>query len=82
MADSQRQELDLNIQNWSIDDLYELFDIPKGSDTNKVASIADNIIQKQTASTSPKTIKHRPINLKNVFGRAGGNPILDFWVCF
>lgn len=45
---SLKQELDLNIGNWSVPDLYELFDIPKDATTEEVAEIADKVIQKQT----------------------------------
>ena len=48
MAESERQKLDLNINNWSVEDLYELFDIPKKATTNQVAKIADKVIQRQT----------------------------------
>ena len=49
MADeSERQKLDLNINNWSVEDLYDLFDIPKNASTNQVASMADKVIQRQT----------------------------------
>lgn len=48
MAETERQELDLNIENWSIRDLYDLFDIPKNATTNETARIADKIIERQT----------------------------------
>ena len=48
MAESERQKLDLNIDNWSVEDLYDLFDIPKNASTNKVASMADKVIERQT----------------------------------
>lgn len=48
MAESERQKLDLNISNWSVEDLYDLFDISKDATTNEVASKADKIIQRQT----------------------------------
>ena len=48
MAESEKQQLDLNIGNWTIEDLYELFEIPKNASTNQVASLADKVIQRQT----------------------------------
>ena len=48
MAESERQKLDLNIDNWTVEDLYDLFDIPKNASTNKVASMADEVIERQT----------------------------------
>lgn len=42
------KELDLNIDNWTVSDLYELFDIQKNATTNEVAKKTDKIIQKQT----------------------------------
>ena len=48
MAESERQKLDLNIDNWTVEDLYELFDIPKNASTNKVANMADKVIERQT----------------------------------
>ena len=40
--------LDLNIDNWTVEDLYDLFDIPKNASTNQVASMADKVIERQT----------------------------------
>ena len=48
MAESERQKLDLNIDNWTVEDLYDLFDIPKNASTNQVASMADKVIERQT----------------------------------
>ena len=45
---AEKQNLDLNIENWSVDSLYELFNIPKDASTDKVAKITDTIIQRQT----------------------------------
>lgn len=45
---TEQQKLDLNISNWSVLDLYELFNIPKDARTTDVARIADKVIQKQT----------------------------------
>ena len=44
----QKEKLDLNIENWSIEDLYDLFELPKNATTNQVAGIADKVIQRQT----------------------------------
>ena len=46
---TEKQNLDLNIENWSVDSLYELFNIPKDASTDKVAKITDTIIQRQTS---------------------------------
>tara|TARA_B100000282_G_scaffold292800_1_gene267090 strand:- start:2773 stop:4497 length:1725 start_codon:yes stop_codon:yes gene_type:complete len=48
MAESERQKLDLNIDNWTVEDLYDLFDIPKNASTNEVANMADKVIERQT----------------------------------
>lgn len=45
---TEQQKLDLNINNWSVLDLYELFNIPRDAKTSEVARIADKVIQKQT----------------------------------
>ena len=46
---TEQNKLDLNINNWSLDSLYEIFNIPKDASTDNVAKIADTIIQKQTS---------------------------------
>ena len=46
---AEKQNLDLNIENWSVDSLYELFNIPKDASTDKVAKITDTMIQRQTS---------------------------------
>lgn len=46
---TEQNKLDLNINNWSLDSLYEIFNIPKDASTDNVAKIADAIIQKQTS---------------------------------
>ena len=47
----KRQQLDLNLENWSVDDLYELFEIPKTSTTNEVADMSDKVISRQTSGS-------------------------------
>ena len=49
---TEQQKLDLNINNWSVLDLYELFNIPRDAKTSEVARIADKVIQKQINLTT------------------------------
>jgi hypothetical protein len=46
---TEQNKLDLNINNWSLDSLYELFNIPKDATTDNVAKTTDDVIQKQTS---------------------------------
>lgn len=48
MSEAQSQELDLNINNWGVSDLYQLFNLPRNASTEEVADTTDSIIEKQT----------------------------------
>ena len=39
--------LDLNIDNYTIDDLYEIFSLSKNAGTEEVVTVADEVISKQ-----------------------------------